>query len=261
MSGARRLKRGIYLLPTLFTVGNMFCGYSSIVHSAVGSLEVAAALVVIAAVLDGLDGRIARMTGTQSEFGLQFDSLADIVSFGIAPALLAYQWALHPTRLGWSLAFLYVACVAMRLARFNIATTVSDKRYFVGLPSPMAGTVVACIVYAFPEPTQSKWLAAAFATLVFFVAITMISRIRYRSFREVDLRSRRSYIYALPIAAILVSVALHPKAVLLALFTFYLLSAPTAYVWSLMRRRETRSRSTGDSETPDSGVADESAIR
>ncbi len=235
MPSSRRLRRGIYLLPTLFTIGNMFCGFSSIVQSALGNLELAAMLVVLAAVLDGLDGRIARLTGTQTEFGLEFDSLADIVSFGIAPALLSYQWALRPSRLGWSLAFLYLVCAAMRLARFNIRSVAGDKRYFVGLPSPMAGTVIACIVYAFPEPTLATWPAAAFATLVFAIAIAMISRLRYRSFRELDLRNRRSYVWALPIAAVLVAVALHPQAVLLLLGTAYVVSAPAVYLWNARR--------------------------
>jgi CDP-diacylglycerol--serine O-phosphatidyltransferase len=230
MPKTRRLRRGIYLLPTLFTVGNLFCGYSSVVHSSAGKLETAALMIVLAAVLDGLDGRIARLTGTTSPFGIEFDSLADIVSFGIAPALLAYHWGLGPGRIGWSLAFLYVVCAAMRLARFNIQTAATDKRWFVGLPSPMAGSVLACIVFAFPEPPQAHWPAAALAGLVFCVAILMVSRLRYRSFREIDLRNRRSYIYVLPIAVIVVAITLHPKYVLLALCTSYLVSSPLLYL-------------------------------
>ena len=139
MPRSRHLRRGIYLLPTLFTVGNLFFGYSSVVQSSAGRLELAALSIVLAAVLDGLDGRIARLTGTTSAFGIEFDSLADIVSFGIAPALLAYHWALGPGRVGWALTFLYVVSAATRLARYNIQPPSMDKRYFVGLPSPMAG--------------------------------------------------------------------------------------------------------------------------
>lgn len=261
MPTSRRFRRGIYLLPTLFTIGNMFCGYACIVQSANGNLELAAMLVVLAAVLDALDGRIARLTGTQSDFGLEFDSLADIVSFGIAPALLAYQWALRPGRLGWSLAFLYVVCAAMRLSRFNLAKTVSDKRHFVGLPSPMAALVVASVVYAFPEPIAHKGWAAAFSTLVFGVAVLMVSRVRYRSFREVDLRNRRSYVYVLPMAAVLVAVALQPKVVLLLLCVTYLVSAPARYVAGLLRRGGNRSSRPVVEDRAAGGVADERTFR
>jgi len=133
MAPSRELRRGIYLLPTTFTVANLFCGYASIVLASRGDIAQAAVLIVIAGVLDGLDGRIARVTGTTSEFGLQFDSLADIVSFGVAPAILAYHWALQPFgRLGWLVAFIFVVCAAMRLARFNIQTSRGDKRFFAG---------------------------------------------------------------------------------------------------------------------------------
>lgn len=262
MPERRRLRRGIYLLPTLFTIGNMFCGYSSIVQSSIGHLEAAAICIIVAAVLDGLDGRIARLTGTQSDFGLQFDSLADVVSFGLAPALLAYHWALRPSRLGWSLAFLYVVCAAMRLARFNIAKSVGDKRYFVGLPSPMAGIALASIVFAFPEPPGSKSRAALYATVVFVVAVMMVSRLRYRSFRELDLRNRRSYVYVLPMAAVLMLVALHPKAAMLLLAVTYLCSGPALHLWSLARRKAVPAaqRSVDRGAAP-GGVADEQPLR
>jgi CDP-diacylglycerol--serine O-phosphatidyltransferase len=252
MRKRRHLRRGIYLLPTLFTVGNLFCGYSSIVQSSANRLEAAALLILLAAVLDGLDGRIARMTGTTSEFGLEFDSLADIVSFGIAPAILAYHWGLGPGRAGWSLAFLYVVCAAMRLARFNIRTSPkADKRYFVGLPSPAAGSVLACIVFAFPTRPEPRVLSALLAGLVFGVSVLMISRLRYRSFRDIDLSNRRSYIYVLPIAAILIAVALHPQYVMLGLCTAYLVSSPVLY---LRYRRGARAAAAAE-------VVDEPAAR
>jgi CDP-diacylglycerol--serine O-phosphatidyltransferase len=262
MPKSRRLRRGIYLLPTLFTVGNLFCGYSSIVQSSAGRLESAALLILLAAILDGLDGRIARLTGTTSEFGIEFDSLADIVSFGIAPALLAYHWGLGPGRIGWSLAFLYVVCAAMRLARYNIGTAATaDKRYFVGLPSPMAGSVLACIVFAFPTPPEARWLSAMLAGLVFSVAILMVSRLRYRSFREIDLRNRRSYIYVLPIALILVAVALHPKYVMLALCTAYLVSSPILFLRDRRGSRPAASTLEDGSAAAGGEVVDEPAIR
>jgi CDP-diacylglycerol--serine O-phosphatidyltransferase len=259
MPKSRHLRRGIYLLPTLFTVGNLFCGYSSIVQSSAGELETAALMILFAAVLDGLDGRIARLTRTNSEFGIQFDSLADIVSFGIAPALLAYHWGLAPGRLGWALAFLYVVCAAMRLARYNIRAAAADKRYFVGLPSPMAGCVLACLVFAFPELPEASWLSAALAGLVFGVAILMVSRMRYLSFRDFDLRNRRSYIWVLPIAAVLVAVSLHPKYVILALCTAYLVSSPVLYVRERRALRSVAGIAPESHAAPGTEMADESA--
>jgi CDP-diacylglycerol--serine O-phosphatidyltransferase len=237
-------------MPTLFTVGNLFCGYSSVVQASLGDLELAALLILAAGILDGIDGRIARLTKTTSAFGMEFDSLADIVSFGIAPAFLAYHWALHPCgRIGWSLAFLYVVCAAMRLARYNIHAGADDKRHFVGLPSPMAGCVLACLVFASPEPPQSGSLAVALAVLVLCVAVLMISRLRYRSFREIDLRNRRPYTFVLPLAAIVVAVVVHPKEVLLVLCSAYLLHPPAAYLSAVWRRRAI--------DAPPSEVADE----
>src|SRR5215510_2912162 len=163
---ARRFRRGVYLLPSLFTMANMFCGYACIVHSmrAVNApdradqLSTAALFIGFAFVLDALDGRIARMTGTTSAFGLEFDSLADVISFGIAPAVLAFQWGLSELgRVGWAAGFIYLSATAMRLARFNIQTVAQpDKRYFVGLPSPPAAGIVAATVFAFPFPLRGQ---------------------------------------------------------------------------------------------------------
>jgi CDP-diacylglycerol--serine O-phosphatidyltransferase len=257
-------RRGIYLLPAMLTVANLFCGYSSIIQASIGSLEVAAILVILAGVLDGLDGRIARLTGTTSGFGLEFDSLADVVSFGLAPSLLVYHWALRPTgRVGWLLAFLFVVCTAMRLARFNTQTSATlDRRYFVGLPSPMAGGALACLVYAFPGLGEAPWAPLAAAPIVVTVALLMISRWRYRSFREFDLR-RRSYVYILPLAAILVAVAMYPRGVPLVLSVIYISSAPAVYLWGLLarRRRTPRGLERTGTAAAASEVADEPATR
>ena len=261
MPKSRHLRRGIYLLPTLFTVGNMFCGFSSVVLSSIGRMETAALMILFAAVLDGLDGRIARLTGSTSAFGVEFDSLADIVSFGVAPAMLTFHWTLGPGRIGWSLAFLFVVAVAMRLARFNIQTSAADKRFFIGLPAPMAGGVLASLVFTFPELPQSRWMAIALAGLVLCIAILMVGRVRYRSFRELDLRNRRSYIFVLPIAAILVAIVMRPKIVLPVLCSVYLVSGPVLY---LRDRRTLRSASRAASEgrsTERAEVADEPALR
>jgi CDP-diacylglycerol--serine O-phosphatidyltransferase len=225
------------VLPTVFTVGNLFCGFSSVIQSIQGELVTSAVMIFVAGVLDGLDGRIARLTGSASAFGLQFDTVADIVSFGLAPAVLGYQWILAPLgRIGWLAAFLYVVCTAMRLARFNIQTHASDKRYFVGLPSPLAGGTVASVVFAFPSLPRTEWLAGVAVAGMVAIAGLMLSRLRYRSFKELDLRLRRTFLLVLPIAALLVAIASHPEGMLLALCALYVFSAPVVAVWQRLRR-------------------------
>src|SRR5215468_6600770 len=147
-----RFRRGVYLLPSLFTLANMFCGYACVVYAMRGEYETAAPFIGFAIVLDMLDGRIARLTGTASDFGVEFDSLADVISFGVAPAILSFAWGLAPLgRLGWAVGFLFVSAAALRLARFNIQSAAGgDKRYFVGMPSPAAAAVPAATVYAYP---------------------------------------------------------------------------------------------------------------
>jgi CDP-diacylglycerol--serine O-phosphatidyltransferase len=225
-------------LPTVFTVGNLFCGFGSLLQAYSGKFGWAALLIIIAGLLDGLDGRIARLTNTTSEFGIQFDSLADVVSFGVAPAFLVYTWALAPfERVGWWIAFVYVVCLAMRLARFNIQSKASDKRYFAGMPSPAAAGVLACVVFAFPAPPEPRWAAGLVVALVVIVSGLTVSRLRYRSFKEIDLRNRRSYLYVLPLAVILVAILTHPEISLLTFGAVYLLSGPVGYAWSLATRR------------------------
>jgi CDP-diacylglycerol--serine O-phosphatidyltransferase len=259
MARNRRLRRGIYLLPTTFTVGNLFCGFVSIVLSSRGEYVTAAIVIILAGILDGLDGRIARLTGTTSEFGVEFDSLADVVSFGVAPAFLAYQWALLPLRRGgWLIAFLYVVCAAMRLARFNLQAGIQDKRYFAGLPSPSAAGTIACTVFAVPSLPPGRLPAVLAALAVTTVAALMISRVRYRSFHNLDLRNRRPYLYALLIAAVLVFIIGNPRETLLVLVVGYVLSAPVLYVFGLARRGRARSEQPSP-EPPE--VADEPALR
>jgi CDP-diacylglycerol--serine O-phosphatidyltransferase len=234
----RHLRRGIYLLPTLFTTGNLFCGFTSVVHSSQQAFYTASILIIVAGILDGLDGRIARMTGATSEFGKQFDSLADIVSFGIAPAFLIHQWGLTPlSRRGWLIAFLFVACAAMRLARFNIQRQAVDKRYFVGLSSPAAAAVLTCTAFAFPEKPGELWVSVVVAGMVIAAALLMVSRIRYRSFKDIDLKRPRSYLSVLLLAAAGVVIGLaDPQYALLSLALAYALSGPLAYAWGLLHR-------------------------
>ena len=229
------------MLPTLFTVGNLFCGFTSVVQASQGRFGSAALLVLLAALLDGLDGRIARLTGTASEFGIQFDSLADIVSFGIAPAFLVHQWALVSLgKRGWLIAFLFVVCAAMRLARFNIQMHVADTRWFVGLASPAAAAVLTCMAFAFPGPLRTTGPAVLVAAFVVVTALLMVSRIRYRSFKDVDLRRPRSYMSVLVMAAVVVGILLvdpeNPALTLFVLACAYMASGPVSYLWSLVGR-------------------------
>ena len=185
----------MYLLPSLMTMGNMFCGYACVVYAARGEFETAAPFIGFAIVLDMLDGRIARLTGTTSEFGVEFDSLADIISFGIAPAILSFSWGLASLgRLGWAAGFLFVAAAAMRLARFNIQSAAGgDKRYFVGMPSPAAAAIPAATVYAYPWGLLDYRAALPALAMVLLPALLMVSTIRFRSFKTIDLHVRRSY--------------------------------------------------------------------
>ena len=230
MAGRRKLRRGIYLLPTAFTTGSLCCGFFSLIEASHGRYETAALLIIAAGVLDGLDGRIARLTGTTSEFGVEFDSLADISSFGIAPAFLAYEWALQPFhRIGWLIAFLFVACAATRLARFNIQSGSSDKRFFAGLPSPAAAGAIASVAVAFPEPPAQLGSSVLIGVLVAAAALLMVSHVRYRSFKGLDLRSPRSYLSVVAIVLVLVAVLVHPRS-LMVIAGLYLLWGPAAWV-------------------------------
>jgi CDP-diacylglycerol--serine O-phosphatidyltransferase len=241
-TGARGVRRGAYLVPSALTMGNMFCGYACIVHAMRSEFQVAAAFIGIAIVLDMLDGRVARMTGTTSAFGLEFDSLADVVSFGVAPAILSFAWGLHPLgRVGWAAGFLFVAAAAVRLARFNIqSSSHQDKRYFVGLPSPPAAGVPAATVFAFPQGLTGPWEAAAVLAMVIVPALLMVSTVRFRSFKTFDLQSRRSYTVLLLVALGLAALAARPEEVLLIAAYGYLASAFIGMAWTRLRRRPAR---------------------
>jgi CDP-diacylglycerol---serine O-phosphatidyltransferase len=234
----RRFRRGVYLLPSLMTLGNLFCGYACIVYAMRGEYATAAPLIGIALVLDGLDGRIARMTGTAGAFGVEFDSLADMVSFGMAPAILTFSWGLEPLgRWGWAAGFLYMTATAMRLARFNIQSGSVDKRYFVGMPSPAAATVPATTILAFPAGLHNQYAAAAALSLMLVPAALMVSTIRFRSFKTIDLQSRRSYTVLIVVAAVFAAVFAHPPIVLVVISYVYLLSAFAEMIVTRLRHR------------------------
>lgn len=236
----RRFRRGASILPSMFTTGNLFLGFWSIVHTYHGDHGNAAPLIFWAILLDQLDGRIARLTHTTSEFGAELDSLADVVSFGVAPALLAFSWGFATVpRVGWLVAFLYVVCGALRLARFNVQKSSVDGRYFVGLPIPAAAAPVAALVFLAPAPLVERGHSILATSLVIVLAFLMVSTFRYWSFKDLDLRSRRSYITILGMAVLLAVFMLEPKWVLLVLSTLYWVSGPALYVFGLLFRRRT----------------------
>ncbi len=233
----RRFRRGVYLLPSLFTIGNMFCGYACVAYAMRGELETAAPFIGIAVVLDMLDGRIARLTGSTSAFGREFDSLADVVSFGMAPALLAFKWGLEPLgRLGWAAGFVFVSAGAIRLARFNIQKT-TDKRYFVGLPIPAAAAVPAATVYLYPDGIHGYLGALPVLALMLVPAVLMVSTIRYRSFKTIDLQARRSYKILLALTIGIFAIMTHVQWTLVVIAYGYLLSAFVGLARSRLRRR------------------------
>lgn len=236
----RGLSRGLFVLPTLFTVGNLFCGYLSIWRSIQGTFDTAAKYIIVAAVLDALDGRVARWTRSTSRFGEEYDSLADLVSFGVAPAVLAYSWGLSDfQRVGWVASFLFVVCGSMRLARFNIQTKILDKRFFVGLPIPAAAGTIAALVLATPERLVDRLWMTGLLILTILLSYLMISTIRYRSFKEqLDLRRPRP-IWILPLIALAFAIIrLEPALLLLGVALAFALSGPVARLWSVARRRK-----------------------
>lgn len=250
---ARRLRRGVYLLPSLLTMANMFCGYACIVHAMRGEFGTAAPFIGIAIVLDMLDGRVARLTGTTSAFGVEFDSMADIVSFGVAPAILSFAWGLQPLgRLGWAAGFVFVAAAAVRLARFNIQHGTQDKRYFAGLPSPAAAGVPAATVFAFPAGFHTYPEALPVLAMVLAPALLMVSTIRFRSFKSIELQTRRKYPVLILIAVGLALLVAHTELLLGVLAYAYLASAFIGLAWHRLR---SRSGHDADREGSDVGAA------
>ena len=238
--------RGIYLLPNLFTTGGLFAGYFAIIAATQGRFDDACIAIFVAAILDGVDGRVARLTNTQSDFGMQYDSLADLISFGLAPSLVLYHWALASMRLdgvtagkiGWVAAFLYAACAALRLARFNSQVNQVDKRWFVGLASPAAAGLLASFVWTCfelgYEGAQLRYLALAATALA---ALLMVSRIRYFSFKGGGPRhDKLPFLAVVVVLAVLAAIAIDPPVVLLTILSLYALSGPAYAAWRRLRR-------------------------
>ncbi len=255
----KNMPKGIFLLPNLFTTGALFCGFYAIIAAMNGRFEVAAIAIFLAGLLDGLDGRVARLTNTQSAFGAEYDSLSDMVSFGVAPALIVYLWSLVYLRdvsvfmgkLGWLAAFIYATCTALRLARFNTQIGVADKRYFQGLASPAAAAVVMGAIWvceSYGIVGEDVIYAALVLTLT--AGTLMVSRFSYYSFKDFDLRERVPFVSMLAVMLVFVFLSIETATVLFSFFFLYMLSGPIVSLFRWNRKRMRLSDATEET-TPD----------
>jgi len=242
MDTEKQRSRGFYILPNLFTTAGLFAGFYAIIAAIRGDFESAAIAIFIAMIMDGLDGRIARMTNTQSDFGAEYDSLADMVSFGLAPALVVYLWALLDMgKFGWMVAFIYAACGALRLARFNTQIGIEDKRYFQGLPSPAAAACLAGFVWAGSSNGLDASIISAIALpLTFACGILMVSTVRYHSFKDLDLHGKVPFVVMLVLVLVFALIASDPPIVLFGGFMIYALSGPILTLVKIQQHRSAR---------------------
>ncbi|MEW6352981.1 MAG: CDP-diacylglycerol--serine O-phosphatidyltransferase [Pseudomonadota bacterium] len=242
-------RRGIYLLPNLFTTAGLFAGFYAIVAAMGGRYEAAAVAVFVAMIMDGLDGRVARLTHTQSDFGAEYDSMVDMVSFGLAPALVIYMWGLSNLgKLGWLAAFLYTAAAALRLARFNTQLGSADKRYFQGLPSPAAAAIIAGMIWVGTSyGLQGADVRLAAFALTILAAALMVSNVRYHSFKQLDLKGKVPFVALLVIVLVFVLISIDPPQVLFGIFFLYALSGPVLTLTQLRRKRLQRKGQEGGS--------------
>ncbi len=252
----RKRRKGIYILPNLFTLAALFGGFYAIVMAMNGRFDMAAIGVFCAMVLDSLDGRVARMTNTQSAFGEQMDSLSDMVSFGAAPALIAYEWALRGLgRWGWIAAFVYCACAALRLARFNVNTTVVDKRYFQGLPSPAAAALVTGFIWIMVElEIAGPEVAWPMFALALYAGLTMVSNVPFYSFKDIQMKKSVPFAVIVLIALAIAVINIHPPVVLFGVFVIYGLSGYGVYAWRKAKGKPTSVISTSTDEPDERGL-------
>jgi CDP-diacylglycerol---serine O-phosphatidyltransferase len=252
----RKRRKGIYILPNLFTLAALFGGFYSVVMAMNQRFDLAAAGVFVAMVLDSLDGRVARMTNTQSAFGEQMDSLSDMVSFGAAPALIAYEWALKGAgRWGWIAAFVYCACAALRLARFNVNTQVVDKRYFQGLPSPAAAALMAGFIWLMTDygirPASVMWVMFGVAL---YAGLTMVTNVPFYSFKDIQMKKSVPFAVIVLIALGIAVINIDPPVVLFAIFVLYGLSGYVTYAWRKAKGQRASMISTSTEEPEESGL-------
>ena len=241
--GKTIIRRGIFLLPNLLTLGAMFSGFYAIIAGMAGDFNEAGWAIFIAGVLDGLDGRIARLTNTQSAFGAQFDSLSDLVSFGVAPSLIMFSWAFEDIgRFGWAASFIYMSCAALRLARFNVQLGTTDKRFFVGLQSPLAAAVVTFVPWVGHKygVAMTQPLAIGLAITTVFIGMLMISNYRYISFKEIDFKGTVPYLFFVAAVVLLVVIAQNPHETLLLMALVYAATGPL--MWLYRKQQSLRSK-------------------
>lgn len=236
-NGQKVTRKGVYLLPNLFTTGALFGGFFAIVAAMHGNFAHAALAIFAAQILDGVDGRVARMTNTQSAFGTEYDSLSDMVSFGLAPAIVTYSWALQPLgKYGMGAAFIFTACAALRLARFNTQSGVADSNFFTGLASPPAATLIASGVWLGSELELTTEISIFAAIVIAFVGLMMVSNVKYQSFKGLDKNRRVPFVAMLITMMVFIAVTVNPPKVLFALAFTYALSGPVTYVWGVAMR-------------------------
>ncbi len=236
---SENIRRGIYILPNLVTAGSLFAGFYSMVATLNGNYGTAAVWIFISAICDGLDGKVARLTNTTSQFGVEFDSLADLVAFGVTPGLMMYAWALKPFgRLGWLAAFLFVVCGALRLARFNVQVTTVESKRFVGLPIPAAASMVASTVLLFNHfGWPSSYKKFAIILLIYLLAFLMVSSIKYYSFKDPELIKRQPFGFLVLAVVLLIIIATEPAIMVFVLMLLYVMSGPVGFILTLPRRR------------------------
>lgn len=248
-------KKGVYLLPNLLTTAALFCGFYAILAAMNSKFEVAAVAIFVAMILDGLDGRVARMINAQSDFGAEYDSLSDLVSFGLAPALIVYLWALVYMKdvsiswgkLGWMAAFIYVACAAIRLARFNTQLGNNEKRYFIGLPSPSAAAVMVGMVWVFHDlDVHGKLIQIPALLITVGTGLLMVSNIKFRSFKDFDIKNKVPHTAVLIMVLIFALTAIDPPKVLFLAFLLYTISGPAGWLFRKMRKRKLNTSTEND---------------
>lgn len=238
VDGEKRRHKGIYLLPSLFTTAALFSGFYAIIAGMNQDFTLAAVGIFAAMVFDGLDGRVARLTGTESAFGAEYDSLSDMVSFGVAPALVAFSWMLKDLgKIGWVAAFIFVAGAALRLARFNVQISTTDKKWFTGLPSPAAAATVAGLVWVLHETNfASLWPQVLVAVVIAFTGLLMVSNVKYYSFKDIDLKNRVPFMVLIGLVLLLAVIALQPATMLLALCIIYAFSGPLMQIFTKVKK-------------------------
>lgn len=232
-------RRGIYILPNLLTTGNLLCGFWSIISVFQERFYLASVAILLAAVFDLFDGKVAKLSGTTSKFGMQYDSLADLVSFGVAPALLAFSWALRPYgKFGWLAAFLFVACGAIRLARYNVLASSGETKYFKGLPIPVAAAMIAFTILLYFEWIETDWVKDfVILGMIYILAFLMVSNIRYFTFKELNLAKRKPFSIFIYVVLSLTVIVMQPVVVLSGFILLYVFSGPVNMVWAWRKKK------------------------